>query len=249
MILQNEFLIEKITKFIIALETPGAWKARFKGCYFDMYKLVYDIQQRNISPRTVLDIGASRGMFTKSAHLLFPDATFYAFEPLTDCFESLQELRSQIHSLHPFNVALGKDSASAWIFRSEYEYSSSLLEMEQLHKEAFPYTERTQKIPVRMETLDKLLSGKPLTRPVLMKLDVQGSEMAVFEGARKTLECTDLIVCEVAFKPLYVDQPLFHDVYSLLVDRGFDFCGQLSELKNPMNGETLQIDALFLRRG
>jgi hypothetical protein len=49
-----------------------------------------------------------------------------------------------------------------------------------------------------------------------IKIDVQGSELDIFQGAAKSLQNVLQIVCEVEFIPLYENQPLFGDVCNLL---------------------------------
>jgi FkbM family methyltransferase len=55
----------------------------------------------------------------------------------------------------------------------------------------------------------------------LLKIDVQGAELMVFENATSALRNAVLIQTEVEFLPFYVDQPLFADVDSFLRRQGF----------------------------
>jgi len=238
---------EKLTKLQILIETPGALRARKFGCHIRMYKMVYDLKVMGLSPLTVLDIGANRGMFSRCAHYLFPEAAIYAFEPLRDCYQELNSLKRVLKNFEAYNFAIGAQDGRTIMRRSSYDYSSSLLEMGQLHKEAFPYSagERLEEVEVR--TLDRILNGKPLETPVLMKIDVQGYEKFVLLGAPRTVARTDCIVCEMSFKPLYKGQGLFHEVYHELISSGFRFSGQVGERRHPRSLEVLQIDALFMR--
>jgi len=56
-----------------------------------------------------------------------------------------------------------------------------------------------------------------------LKLDVQGGELAAFEGAERLLRDCLVIQTEVEFVQLYKDQPLFADVDKFLRARGFQF--------------------------
>jgi len=186
-------------------------------------------------------------MFSKCAHYVFPHASIYAFEPLKHCYEELCELKKTITNIQCYNVALGADEQEGMIHRSSYDYSSSLLEMGDLHKEAFPYSAGARLEKVQVRTLDGILDDKALQKPVLMKIDVQGYEKQVLEGARRTLGQTDYVICEMSIRPLYKGQALFDDVYRHLVDAGFRFSGQVGELRHPKTSEVLQIDGLFVR--
>ena len=244
--MMNGFL-RKVNRLLTYVETPGSIKARFKGCWLDFYVLAYRLRKMGIFPKTILDIGASRGMFTYCTHFVFPKVMIYAFEPLSQCFAELEKLQKRMPNLRCFNVALGDKNIEAVIYKSDYHYSSSLLQMEDLHKNAFPYSVGGVEERVKVERLDDLLVGMNLAKPILVKIDVQGYEKYVLEGARKTLERIDYILCEMSFHILYKNQSLFHDVYTLLIDLGFRFTGPLAQLQHPVTKEVLQIDGFFIR--
>ena len=97
-----------------------------------------------------------------------------------------------------------------------------------------------------MNTLDALLHDEPLTPTVLLKLDLQGYELQALRGAARTLERSDYVLLETAFKPLYEHEPLFEDVYALLQQAGFRFRNPVDFLSDA-SGEIIQMDALFER--
>jgi FkbM family methyltransferase len=83
--------------------------------------------------------------------------------------------------------------------------------------------------PLSTVKLDDMLFGKRAKEKFwgeFIKLDTQGTEYEILEGARKTLnERTVAIVCEVAFAELYKGQKLFSDVECMLREQGFSFYG------------------------
>ena len=233
----------------LVVDTPGALRARLSGCYFETYRMVYRLAAMGLNPNTVIDIGANRGMFTLCVHRLYPGADIFAFEPLRECYTELSLLQQRIPSLRCYQMALGMEGSEAVMHRNRYNYSSSLLEMEDLHREAFPYTEETEPENVKIQSLDEVLDGIDLREPVLMKIDVQGYEGAVLRGANRSLSKVDFILCEMSMRPLYRGQTLFGDIHQFLVDQGYRFAGHVGELQHPHTTEVLQIDGLFLRQG
>ncbi len=93
----------------------------------------------------------------------------------------------------------------------------------------------------------------------LIKIDVQGAELDVFQGAARALSTALMIITEVEFVELYVGQPLFGDVDGFLRKNGYQFhtfmgFGQrffkpLSARGNPSAGlrQILWSDAVFVR--
>lgn len=80
-------------------------------------------------------------------------------------------------------------------------------------------TTRTER--VRVERLDEWMLRDGEARVDVLKLDVQGAELQVIEGAGTALDQVRLIEVEVAFTPMYLGQPLFGEVDAALRERGF----------------------------
>lgn len=238
---------EKLRKIEILLDTPGAFRARRAGCYLEVYRVLYNLHAMGVRPLTILDVGANRGMFSKTAHFVFPNAEIYAFEPLQDCYQELCRLKDRIEKLECYNVALADTAGEGVIHRSNYAESSSLLPMGELHKEAFPYTAVWRFEKILKQTMDSVLAGKCLKRPVLMKLDVQGYENFVLKGAEEILACTDYVLCEISFVRLYKGQVMFDEIYHQLAFAGFQYAGHIAELRHPRSLQVLQIDGFFTR--
>lgn len=76
-----------------------------------------------------------------------------------------------------------------------------------------------EEIAVETRRLDDLDDVPPFD---LMKIDVQGGELQVFEGAMTKLSSALAVITEVAFVPLYEDQPLLDDQMRVLRGLGFD---------------------------
>lgn len=96
------------------------------------------------------------------------------------------------------------------------------------------------------------------TQPDLMKIDVQGSELAVLQNGRRTIAGTLIVECEVEFLPIYQDQPLFCDIQAFFRESGFVLhklvdvagrCFRPHTLDNPFLpiSQMLWADAIFVR--
>ena len=81
----------------------------------------------------------------------------------------------------------------------------------------------------------------------MLKLDVQGYEPQVLEGATETLKRVNYVLLEASFRPLYEGEGVFMEIARVMEGRGFDFLRPVDWLIDPRNGEILQMDALFVK--
>ena len=115
------------------------------------------------------------------------------------------------------------------------------------HVREFPWTAGGDQVAVRVSTLDATLADVTLTRPLLVKIDVQGTEDLVIAGGRATLAEAAVVIIETSFEPLYEGQPLFDHIYRLMCADGFEYRGSLGQLVSPQDGRVLQADSVFVR--
>jgi FkbM family methyltransferase len=87
----------------------------------------------------------------------------------------------------------------------------------------FPQPERfevTGDATIPVDTLDHALAEAGVTRPDFLKIDVQGHEQAVIDGAAQTLRTVAGVEIETAFNPIYDGQPHFSEVDTRLRQAG-----------------------------
>ena len=230
----------KYISFVTKLVTPK-----------EKYKFVPDEEDKNkwiqnMDIKTILDVGAWKGDSARSFHELFPRAVIYSFEPLHDCYNQLQKLESSITNLKTFNFALGDKTEKMKINRSGFTPSSSLLKMNQLHKDAFPFTAEETVEEIEVRTLDSFLNEINFVDNVLLKIDVQGFEENVLNGALQTLKKVKIIIVELTFVKLYEGQPMFGRIYDFLTEKGFIYSGSWHQLLNPNDGTICQQNGIFI---
>jgi len=201
----------------------------------------------NLKIKTVLDIGSNTGQFAEKILTILKGIDLYCFEPITSCYEELKRNLGSNKRVKFFNFALGNENGDQTINLNEYSPSSSILEMNKIHKEAFTYTEKTYTEKIEIKKLDDILGDLILTKPLLIKIDVQGFEMEVLKGGFGTINQADIIIIETTFEELYKSQPLFHEIYTFLKGLGFTFKGNFEQLINPNDGRILQADSIFMK--
>jgi len=231
-------------------------KEFFMSLGFKIYRVSEDEQKgidtkltwlRQYEIKTILDIGANTGQFAHKINKIFPNANIYCFEPLEDCYQELVNNCREFNSFQAFNCAIGNETGEIEIHRSEYSPSSSLLPMADLHKESYPHTRNEIIEKVKIMRLDDVGNDLQINKPLLIKIDVQGFEDKVIAGGIELISQADILLLELSIEPLYKEQVLFNEIYRKVVDVGFKYQGNYSQLLNPKDGRILQVDSIFVK--
>jgi FkbM family methyltransferase len=131
---------------------------------------------------TVVDVGAHIGEYASAARsALGPQVTLHCFEPRPDTFDTLEARFAGDHHTICHRIGLGSESGRASLFGDERSSAFT-----SLHRETFPAApSRVDEVELR--TLDELAAELGIDRIDLLKVDVEGHELAVLEGARGLL--------------------------------------------------------------
>lgn len=211
------------------------------------YAMVNGLRMQGIRPSTVVDAGANKGQFTVAARQLLRPERIYAFEPLPDIGAELARHCAGYPEVEVHHMALGARPGEAALHVNRHSQSSSLLPLRERHLAAFPDAHELSEVVVKVGRLDEALTGVSLVAPVLLKIDTQGYEADVLEGATGVLDRLDYVVLETSFTPLYEGERTFREILGLMESLSFEFLRPVGTLRDPRTGEYLQVDALFSR--
>jgi protein O-GlcNAc transferase len=170
----------------------------------------------------ILDVGAA--LIERPPYQSLVDAgrgRIFGFEPNQQACEQLNRKYGNPHRFFPFFVGNGGPAIfheTNWApTGSLYEPNSRLLEkFQNLAEVVTPVAAHA----VNTTRLDDIADIGDVD---FIKIDVQGSELAVFENASRALSSALLIQTEVEFVELYKGQPMFADVDTFLRANGFQF--------------------------
>jgi FkbM family methyltransferase len=173
------------------------------------------------SPLTLIDVGAS-GALPVRWRGLADKADIIGFDPDERSAESLKPKPG----LRYRSIGLYSRPGTMRLFLTRKQECSSFFSPNRRFLDGFPESERFDVIgtqEVTVDTLDRQVIDAGIEDPDLVKLDVQGAELAVLEGGLETLKRRLFgVQIEVCFVPLYEGQPLFSHVDIFLRDLGFD---------------------------
>jgi FkbM family methyltransferase len=197
----------------------------------------------------VLDVGANAGQFGRELRSMGYRGRIVSFEPLSGAH---QRLRDSAKSDPAWTVmdrcAVGDRDGDVTINIAGNSVSSSLLPMTDAHLSAARSSAYVGQEQVRLVRLDSVASAHLASaRAPFLKIDTQGYEWAVLDGADSLLPRLTGVLCELSLVPLYEGQHLWLDVIHRLGTAGFRTWAVQPGFTDHRDGRTLQLDALFFR--
>jgi FkbM family methyltransferase len=184
---------------------------------------------------TIFEIGACEGEDSIKYSRLFPNSKIYAFEPLPQNIQLIQDnlAKYKISNVFYFNTALSNHNGSAEFFVSEgrpknapqgdWDYgnkSSSLLPPGE-HTNLIEFIEFNKKIIVETITLKSFCQDQNISVIDFIHMDVQGAELMVMEGAKDFINRIKVVWLEVSKVELYKNQPLVREVEQFMSKHNF----------------------------
>lgn len=205
---------------------------------------------RKVDIDILFDIGANTGQFSKEIRNKGYNGKIVSFEPLTKAREKLiQESSKDSNWVIHDRTAIGDRNGFTDINISKNSYSSSILPMLNLHLNAAVDSKYidTEKTPII--TLDSVADTYlDKSSNCFIKIDTQGYETQVINGAFKTLKRAKGILCELSLFPLYEGQDLWRDLILRLEKEGFILWSLERGFTDNCDGRSLQMDGLFLKK-
>jgi FkbM family methyltransferase len=159
-----------------------------RGTFFDR-ALQQLIPQLCLPGEAALDLGAGWGSYTRAMlEGVGPFGRVLAFEPNPEVCRSLQDLAMRDFRLRVFPQALSNTNRSSQFYRLADSGLSSLRERHYLR---VPVVDR---IEVKVTRLDDCPAVAALSSISFMRIDVEGEELQLLEGARETIHRTEPVI-------------------------------------------------------
>jgi FkbM family methyltransferase len=221
-------------------------------------QLIYNCQDALPDPPlTLVDVGASNGI-PPEWDAIRQHLKVVGFEPDRDAYNELLDNSDDGDSVY-LEAGLSNETSDVQLHITRSKTSSSILTPNMNFLSRFSDSERfdvVDTIPLKVDTLDHQLRIADVDAVDFVKIDTQGSEKSILEGATETINSG---VCglklEVEFASMYENQPLFADIDVIVRQHGFllfDLAPVYWKRKagrrlGKQRGQIIWADALYLR--
>lgn len=185
---------------------------RLAGHGSGIKRFLKNIRSKGFYPKSILDVGANRGEWSRNAKSVFRDAQFFLVEPQTELQPFLDKFCASFPDSRYFSVAAGSENGELTLAISPDSIGSSFLMSDYLKNTGKSWEKR--KVPIA--TIDSLITHNDVVVPDLLKIDAEGFELEALKGATKCFGHTEVFILEVAFIKFFPELPLFREVVDFM---------------------------------
>ena len=144
--------------------------------------------------------------------------------------------------------AVGAQNGEITINVAQNSQSSSILPMLDAHLVAAPNSQYINKHTAPLITLDSIFDQYYQAGDrCFLKIDTQGYEAEVLEGAKNSLSRMKYVQVELSVLPLYDSQELYEYFFAYMKKNGLDLWSIIPGFTDRQSGRLLQFDAIFFR--
>jgi FkbM family methyltransferase len=208
---------------------------------FDHISQTCDLLQKNNpgSDKIIVDVGGGSGNTLRLFHSKFPNLKVHVFEPIPSNVELIRKKNIPNSEVHA--CALGNSEEKMVLHITSNITSSSLLKPVDPDKYGSELIEKGE-LNIEVKRLDSFF---PEGKIGILKMDVQGYEMRVLEGAGELLKNTDFIILEVNNHEVYEGSPTYFELDTFLRSNGFILMNLYPG--RVLEGKLLDWDAVYKR--
>lgn len=198
----------------------------------------------------VFDGGANNGQYGRQLIASGYENRIVSFEPLTTAFGKLQANAQGNRQWEVLNIALGSVDGTDEINVAGNEQSSSLLNMAPQPTASAAKSAYVGKQEITVRRIDSIIDEHcQMDDRVFLKLDVQGYEKHVLEGAANSLDRFSGVQLEMSTASFYEGEASLLEMIPYMQERGFALASLGNVWSDPQTMQLMQVDGTFVRLG
>tara|TARA_R110000787_G_scaffold136193_2_gene248663 strand:- start:730 stop:1500 length:771 start_codon:yes stop_codon:yes gene_type:complete len=210
-----------------------------EGLLFNFYNI---LKEMNFTPNHIIDVGANHGTWTREAIKYFPDAEFTLFEPQYWLEESIKDITNTNKKVTFNAYGVGKSKGSFLFTIVDRDDSCSFKYSEEEAK-----TKGFKQVELPIVTLNEFLSEKDLPHPDIIKIDAEGLDLDVLEGASNYFGKTEIFLVEAAIVNPNINNTVLN-VINYMDNHGYKLF-DITDLNRPFSPKVLWlVELVFVKK-
>ena len=209
----------------------------------DLVSTLYNFSRRGFKPQCIVDVGANRGKWSRHAMLVYPDAEYLLLEPQIEMKPHLDRLCRDATQAKWIQAGAADENGELAFTVAPDTVSSTF----GLSADAARQSGMEQR-PIPVRTLNDLVEHELHRVPELVKIDAEGFEMKIIEGASDLLGETEAIFMEAHLLSAPNDPCNFANMVTRMADYGYEPYDFTWFGKRPSDGAVSLCEIVFVRR-
>lgn len=194
----------------------------------------------NFYPEVIYDIGSCVLHWSKKSLEIWPNSKYYLFDGMDTVGFLYDELGLEYH----LGVLSDVDGKEIVFYQSDYSPGGNSYYKEESWATEIYYGKDSER-RVITETVDSVVEKRNFRLPDLVKIDVQGCEIDILKGMKKTLENCNHLIVELQHSQYNVGAPLKDESIRIIESMGFKLITELFSNNGP-DGDYHFINNKFL---
>jgi FkbM family methyltransferase len=212
------------TVAIFAMNYGGGGLIESSGEQWVLAQVVSKVCQGVREP-LIFDVGANVGDYSLMVRELVPAATVFAFEPSGAVYQELERrlaAAGQAANVKAFNLGFSdtKREVALHSYTADGNEASLLSSIDLRLPTQVVAVEAVATEQIDVDTLDHFCEAHDVTQIHFLKLDVEGHELAILQGAQRLLAQGAIAMIQFEFGPANIySRTYFYDFWSILAER------------------------------
>lgn len=192
-------LMQPLNGMLFRIAVAGMGVGNYDAAWSDESRMLRKLRKRLAERPVVLDVGANIGQYSRVAREALPSAQIYSFEPNPASFAKLQA-RSKTLGIHPVPRGCGAAPGKMILFDSDNESGTGRATLVPGVFENMGVD--PARIEVELTTVDEFCQVHGLETIDLLKIDVEGFEKAVLQGAGRMISAHKIHFIQLEFNEM-----------------------------------------------
>jgi FkbM family methyltransferase len=194
--------------------------------------------KRGLDVKSVIDVGASNGQWSRMCLQHMPKAEYLLIEAQDAHRQGLEQFRAEYSNANFVIAAAGKAEGKIYFDNSDLLGGVA---------SETPFQKNSIVVPVI--TIDAEIDKRQLQPPYLLKLDTHGFEIPILEGALETIKKANLIIIETYNYKLTNNSLKYFEMCAYLEKLGFSSIELVDFMLRQHDYSFWQMDTFFIPSG